>query len=91
MNDDEVITAVREQRDKVHSHTSVDQIISRGRTVRARRRIPGAVTALAVVAAAGTALALGLTGVLGAAPARRQTRSEPWPSRLSSTPTALRR
>ena len=70
MNDDEVITAVREQRDKVHSHTSVDEIISRGRTVRARRRIPGAVTALAVVAAAGTALALGLTGVLGAAPAR---------------------
>ena len=53
----------------MHSHTSVDQIISRGRTVRARRRIPGAVTALAVVAAAGTALALGLTGVLGAAPA----------------------
>ena len=70
MNDDEVITAVRAQRDKVQSHTSVDQIISRGRTVRARRRIPGAVTALAVAAAAGTALALGLTGVLGAAPAR---------------------
>ena len=70
MNDDEVITAVRAQRDKVQSHTSVDQIISRGRTVRARRRIPGAVTALAVVAAAGTALALGLTGVPGAAPAR---------------------
>jgi len=70
VNDDEVITAVRAQRDKVRSHTSVDQIISRGRTVRARRRIPGAVTALAVVAAAGTALALGLAGVLGAAPAR---------------------
>jgi hypothetical protein len=70
VNDDEVITAVREQRDKVHSHTPVDQIISRGRSVRARRRIPGAVTALAAVAAAGTALALGLTGVLGAAPAR---------------------
>jgi hypothetical protein len=70
VNDDEVITAVREQRDKVHSHTPVEEIISRGRTVRARRRIPGAVTALAVVAAAGTALALGLTGVLGAAPAR---------------------
>jgi hypothetical protein len=70
VNDDELITAVREQRDKVHSHTSVDQIISRGRTVRARRRIPGAVTGLAVVAAAGTALALGLTGVLGAPPAR---------------------
>jgi hypothetical protein len=69
VNDDEVITAVREQRDKVHSHTPVDQIISRGRTVRARRRIPGAVAGLAVVAG-GTALALGLTGVLGAAPAR---------------------
>jgi hypothetical protein len=70
VNDDEVITAVRQQRDKVHSHTPVDQIISRGRTVRARRRIPGAVTGLAAVAAAGTALALGLTGVHGAAPAR---------------------
>jgi hypothetical protein len=69
VTDDEVITAVREQRDKVHSHTSVDQIISRSRTVRARRRIPGAVTGLAVVAA-GTTLALGLTGVLGAAPVR---------------------
>ena len=76
MNDDEVITAVREQRDKVHSHTSVDEIISRDRTVRARRRIPGAVTALAVVAAAGTVLALGLTGVLGAAP-RPQHRHDP--------------
>ena len=70
MNDDEVITAVREQRDKVQSHTPVEVIISRGHTVRARRRIPGAVTALAVVAAAGTALALALPGVLGAAPAR---------------------
>ena len=69
MNDDEVITAVREQRDKVHSHTPIEVIISRGHTVRARRRIPGAVTALAV-AAAGTALALALAGVLGAAPAR---------------------
>ena len=70
MNDDEVITAVTAQRDKVHSHTPADQIISRGRTVRARRRIPGAAPALAAVAAAGTALALGLTGVPGAAPAR---------------------
>ena len=70
MNDDEVITAVRGQRDLVHSHTPVDQIISRGRTVRARRRIPAAVTGLAVLAAAGTALALTLPGVHGAAPAR---------------------
>jgi len=70
VNDDEVITAVREQRDKVHSHTPVEEIISRGRTVRARRRIPGAVMGLAAVAAAGTALAFGLTGGHGAAPAR---------------------
>jgi hypothetical protein len=68
VNDDQVITAVREQRDMVRSHTPVDQIISRGRTVRARRRMAGAVTGLAAVAA-GTVLALGLTGVHGAAPA----------------------
>jgi hypothetical protein len=70
MNDDEVITAVREQRDKVHSHTSVDQIISRGRTVRARRRIPAAVSGLAGVTATAVALALGLSGAFGSAPAR---------------------
>ena len=38
MHDDEVITAVREQRDKVHSHTPVDQIISRGRGRRSSGR-----------------------------------------------------
>ena len=70
MNDDEVITAVREQRDKVHSHTPVDQIISRGRTVRARRRIPGAASGLAVVAAAAVVLGLGLSGSFGSSPAR---------------------
>jgi hypothetical protein len=69
VTDDEVITAVREQRDKVHSRTSVDQIISRGRTVRARRRIPGAVSGLAVVAAAAVVLGLGLSGAFGSATA----------------------
>ena len=63
---DEVITAVSEQRDKVHSHTPVDQIISRGRTLRARRRIPGAAT----VAAAAVVLVLGLSGAFDSAPAR---------------------
>jgi hypothetical protein len=67
VTDDEVITAVREQRDKVHSHTSVDQIISRGRTVRAQRRIPGAATGFA---AAAVVLVLGLSGAFGSAPAR---------------------
>jgi len=28
MNDDDVITVAREQRDKVHSHTPVEQVIS---------------------------------------------------------------
>jgi hypothetical protein len=68
MHDDEVITAVREQRAKVHSHTPVDQIISRGRTVRARRRIPAAASGLAVVAAA-VVLGLGLSGSFGSTPA----------------------
>jgi hypothetical protein len=70
VTDDEVITAVREQRDKVHARTSVEQIIGRGRTVRARRRIPGAVTGLAVVAAAAMVLVLGLSGAFGSGPAR---------------------
>jgi hypothetical protein len=56
MNDDDVITAVREQRDKVHSHTPLEQIISRGRVVRTRRRVPGLAGALAVVAAAALAV-----------------------------------
>jgi hypothetical protein len=56
MNDEELITAVREQRTKVHSATSVEQIISRGRAMRARRRIPGVAGALAVVAGAAVAV-----------------------------------
>jgi hypothetical protein len=68
MNDDEVITAVREQRDKVHSPTPVEQIISRGRTVRVRCRIPGAISGLAVVTAAAVVLGLGLSGSFASAP-----------------------
>jgi hypothetical protein len=55
MNDSELITAVRESFTGVHSQTPVDQIVSRGRAVRARRRIPGAAGALAVVAGAAVA------------------------------------
>jgi hypothetical protein len=69
MNDNEVITAVTEQRDKVRSHTSVDQIISRGNMIRARRRIPAAVSGLAVVAAAAAVVVgAGLSGAFGSAP-----------------------
>jgi hypothetical protein len=53
---DELITAVREQRNKVHMDTPVEQIISRGRAVRARRRIPGMAGALAIAVAAALAV-----------------------------------
>lgn len=56
MNDDEVVTAVREQLGKVHSDTPLEQIISRGRVVRTRRRVPGLAGALAVAAAAALAV-----------------------------------
>ena len=52
MNDDELLTLVREQRNKIPMTVPVEQIITRGRAVRARRRIPGLAAALAVVAAA---------------------------------------
>jgi hypothetical protein len=56
MNDDELITAVREPFTAVHSTTPVEQIVSRSRAIRARRHIPGVAAALA--AAAGAALAV---------------------------------
>jgi hypothetical protein len=56
MNDNELITAVRESVTQVHATTPVEHILSRGRAVRARRRIPGLAAALA--AAAGAAIAL---------------------------------
>jgi hypothetical protein len=61
MNDEELITAVREQRTKVHSATPVEQIISRGRALRARHRIPAAAAALAVAAGAAVAMTVLVT------------------------------
>jgi hypothetical protein len=55
MNDNELMTAVRESFTGVQSRTPVEQIVSRSRAVRARRRIPGAAGALAVVAGAAVA------------------------------------
>ena len=53
MTDDDLITLVREQRSNVHMDTPVEQIVGRGRSLRARRRLPGvAAGALAVAAAA---------------------------------------
>jgi hypothetical protein len=56
MNDDELITAVRESVTGVHMDIPAGQIVSRSRAIRARRRIPALAGALAV--AAGTALAV---------------------------------
>jgi hypothetical protein len=52
MNDDDLITVVRDSFTDVHSATPVERIVSRSRAVRARRRIPGLAAALAVTAAA---------------------------------------
>ena len=56
MNDSELSTVVHDSVAGARSATPVDQIVSRGRTMRARRRIPLAAGALAV--AGGTALAV---------------------------------
>jgi hypothetical protein len=56
MNDAELITAVRESVADIHTATPLARIQSRGRTVRARRRIPAVAAALA--AAAGAAITL---------------------------------
>ena len=62
MTDEELITMVREQRTSVPMTTPVEQIISRGRVVRTRRRIPGIAGALAGAAAAALAVAVLLPG-----------------------------
>jgi hypothetical protein len=58
MNDSELSTLVRESVADIHSATPVGQIISRGRAVRARRRVPAAAGTLAVVAGAALAVVL---------------------------------
>jgi len=71
MNDDQLITAVKEAVTGVHMRVPAEVIVRRSRTVRARRRIPGAAAALAVLA--GTA-ALALTAL---APAGHQPSRHP--------------
>jgi hypothetical protein len=62
MNDNELITLVRESFTGVHTTTPVEQIVSRGRAVRARRRIPGLAGVSAVVAGAALAVTTLLPG-----------------------------
>jgi hypothetical protein len=56
MNDDDLMTAVRNSFTSVHVTTPVEQITRRGRALRARRRIPALAGALAVAAAAALAV-----------------------------------
>jgi hypothetical protein len=72
LSDDEVLRAASESLSAMPmaSPPDVEAILARGRAVRARRRIPGAVSGLAVVTAAAVVLGLGLSGAFGSAPAR---------------------
>ena len=74
MNDDELMTTVRESFTAVRSGTPVEQIVSRGRAVRGRRRIPGAAAVLAV--AAGVAVAVTTLVPGGSHPAGHQARAQ---------------
>jgi hypothetical protein len=56
MNDNELVTAVRQSFTGVHSATPLEEIVTRSRRRRARRRIPGLAVAFAV--AAGVAIAV---------------------------------
>jgi hypothetical protein len=68
MNDQEVITAVRQSVHGVRMTVAAEQIVSRSRAIRARghRRLAAGITAVA--AAGSVVLGLGLSGTLGAAP-----------------------
>ena len=54
-DDDELLTAVREHRTKIPMTVPVEQVIRRGRAVRARRRILGLAVTLAATVFAVTA------------------------------------
>ena len=68
MNDQELITAVRQSVRGVRMNAPAEQIVSRSRAIRAsgRRRLAAGITAVA--AAGSVVLGLGLSGALGAAP-----------------------
>jgi len=62
MNDDQLITVLREQRGTVPMTVPVEEIISRGRTVRARRRVPGVTAVVGTAAVAAVAVSVALPG-----------------------------
>jgi hypothetical protein len=73
MNDNHLATAVKESVTGVHMNTSAEQIVSRSRVIRTRRRIPVAAGALAVAAGGGLAVsALAPAGHQAGSPASAQ-------------------
>ena len=60
MNNDELITTVRESFTGVRSDTAVERIVSRSRAVRARRRVPRVAAALGAAAAAAAVVSVAL-------------------------------
>ena len=60
MNDDQLITVLREQRGTVPMTVPVEEIISRGHAVRARRRVPGVTAAVGTAAVAAVAVSVAL-------------------------------
>jgi hypothetical protein len=85
MNDDELITELREQRGKVVMTTPLEQIISRGRAVRVRRRVAG--VAAAVGAAAAATVAVGVAFPAGHPAVRPPTAGSPAVSGAASPPS----
>jgi hypothetical protein len=71
MNDQELITAVRQSVHGVHMNVPAEQIVSRSRAIRAggHRRLAAGITAAA--AAGAVVLGLGLSGALGSAAAHK--------------------
>jgi hypothetical protein len=62
MNDDQLITAVRESFTGVRSATALERIVSRSRAVRAQRRTAAVSAALGAGAAGAVAISVGLPG-----------------------------
>jgi hypothetical protein len=88
MNDDELIMALREQRGTVTMTTPVEQIIRRGRAVRARRRIPAVAATMGVATVgAATAVAVAMAPPTSHLVASRPGDSNPNASHPASSPS----
>jgi hypothetical protein len=82
MNDDELMTLVRAQRDQVPMTVPLEDIVRRGRAVRTRRLVPGAAGVLAVA----TGVGLAVSALL---PAGHQASHQPPASPAAWTVTRL--